>query len=131
MDINYLAAEALPALIDRRKLCCFVLAAFHSMQITCPKCQVPVQGKAQKSFLDFKRTSCRNCKSIIHILQGTPLYYLKMKPEQYIVLSAFLPIEKEMAKLRESLGVGSLAASNVSAKSDKESTGSRGTIHEV
>jgi hypothetical protein len=123
MDIYYQAAEALPALIDRRRLRCFVLAMFHSMQIACPKCHKPVQGKAQKSFLEFRRTSCRHCKSIIHILQGTPFNYLKITPEQFIVLAAFIPLEKEMLKIRAALGVGPLAASNISGKQAKDTGG--------
>jgi len=102
-SISRLAAEALPLLIDEKRLRCWVLNVFCGLMAKCPLCGEMLDGKACRTFLQLKRTRCRHCESTIYATQNSPLFRSRLTPEQFVLLAALAPVERENKKLRQSL----------------------------
>ena len=101
--ISRLAAEALPLLIDEKKLRCWVLNVFCGLMAKCPLCGEMIEGKARRTFLQLKRTRCRHCESTIYATQNSPLFRSRLTPEQFVILAALAPVEHENKNIRQSL----------------------------
>ena len=102
-EISKLAAEALPLLIDEKRLRCWVLNVFCGLIARCPLCGEMLDGKARRTFLQLKRTRCRHCQRTIYATQNSPLFRSRLTPEQFVILAALAPAERENQKIRQSL----------------------------
>lgn len=102
-DISRLAAEALPLLIDEKRLRCWVLNVFCGLMAKCPNCGKMLDGKARRTFLQLKRTRCRHCEQMIYATQNSPLFRSRLTPEQFVILAAIAPAEHDNTKIRQSL----------------------------
>ena len=105
-EVSKLAIEYLPAMIDEKKLRCWLLNVFCHLQAKCPHCGEMLEGKAQKKFLQLGRTRCRSCEKYIHFTQGTPLASARLTFEQFVFLAALAPSTSHLAHAHDLLGLG-------------------------
>jgi hypothetical protein len=92
MDLKNAALFALPALISKRKLRCWFLTMFHGLELRCCHCGAPLEGKARNSFLNFRITSCANCKLKVYFFRDTPFHAAKISQEEFVLLAAMLAL---------------------------------------
>jgi len=104
-EVSKLAIEYLPAMLDEKKLRCWLLNVFCELQAKCPNCGTMLQGKARDKFLQLGRTRCRSCEKYIEFRQGTPLMNSRLTNEQFVVLAALAPLTSNLAQAHELLGI--------------------------
>jgi hypothetical protein len=105
MNLKKAALFALPALISGRKLRCWFLTMFHGLELRCCHCGAPLVGKARSSFLNFRITSCANCKLKVYFFRDTPFHAAKISQEEFVLLAAMLALNVPVKDIATALNL--------------------------
>jgi hypothetical protein len=105
MDLKKTALFALPALISKRRLRCFFMTVFHGMEIRCCHCGEQLEGRARKSFLDQRITSCAACHRKVFFFRETPFHAAKITQEEFVLLAALLELKVPVREIASALNL--------------------------
>ncbi|MGE4579375.1 MAG: hypothetical protein AB7F21_07530 [Desulfuromonadales bacterium] len=130
MDIKKKALFALPALVSRRRLRCWFMTVFHGRIASCCHCGAILEGRALKSFLNFRITSCAACHKKVFFFRETPFHAAKIQQEEFILLAAFLALDVPIKDIAAALNLSESTVKEWAGKIDAFNDSHRSTHHE-
>jgi hypothetical protein len=120
MDLKKTALFALPALISKRRLRCWFSVVFHGLEIRCCHCGAQLEGRARKSFLEQRITSCAACHRKVYFFRETPFHAAKISQEEFVLLAAMLELMVPVKEIAVALDLAEATVRDWAGKLETE-----------
>lgn len=102
-DIKSAALAELADMIDDERLKNWLLDIFHKSGVRCCHCGQPLSPRAEKTFLEYKITSCIHCGLKVQFFRNTLFQGAKISPKTFFLLAAFIELGVSVSRIAEAL----------------------------